>query len=680
MTFRLALTLAFCSIGLAAAPPAAAAQPPRDRLADTLALPLASNLTGARDTGIFAWTENEAGVRNIWVARPGQAARRVTAFISDDGQQLYDIALSDDGSKIAYVRGGDDEFPDEALPNAATLVESPAQQVYIASTDAPAPARVGQGHSPVFDPTGRRLAFTRKGEIWLSHDGAPAVKIATLRGDVSRLQWSPDGTRLLLRESRGDYSFIALLDLAGARLQYLDPALGHSVEPIFSPDGSKVAFIRYLDPPAGTKPGKGAYWSIRLVDTASGKARSLWTSPAGQGGRFAGTRSRNLFWGEGNRLIFPWERSGWLHVYAIDADKGGEPRELKPGDYEVETFLLSPDRRALIFAANADELDRRHIWRVPLGGGRAQRLTDGGGIESFPTFAADQLAVIATDVSHPAHPALVEKSLVPLGRRPSAAGLPAPETVVFRAEDGLEIRGQLFRAPGPGRKPAIVHVHGGPRRQMLLGYHPSGYYSNAYAMNRYLASQGYNVLTVNYRSGTGYGQAFRDAPQIAREGAAEYRDILAAGRWLEAQSFVDPDAIGIWGGSWGGYLTALALARDSDLFKAGVNFHGVHSLLRSLPNSMAPQAQEEARRLQWESSPLGAIDSWRSPVLLIHGDDDRNVDFGQSLMLARELAARDIPYEELVYPNERHTFIRHDHWFESLRATAAFFDKHLKTK
>ncbi|MEO7825517.1 MAG: prolyl oligopeptidase family serine peptidase, partial [Allosphingosinicella sp.] len=124
----------------------------------------------------------------------------------------------------------------------------------------------------------------------------------------------------------------------------------------------------------------------------------------------------------------------------------------------------------------------------------------------------------------------------------------------------------------------------------------------------------------------------------------------------------------IWGGSWGGYLTALALARNSDLFAAGVDFHGVHSMLRPLPGNLSPEAQTAARQLQWDSSPLGAIERWRSPVLLIHGDDDRNVDFSQSLLLARELAARRIPYRELVFPDERHSFLLHSHWLASYRA------------
>ncbi|HLL29423.1 MAG TPA: alpha/beta fold hydrolase, partial [Allosphingosinicella sp.] len=370
----------------------------------------------------------------------------------------------------------------------------------------------------------------------------------------------------------------------------------------------------------------------------------------------------------------------WLHPYALDATRGGVPRELTPGPFEVEMFTLGADGRSLIYAGNSGDLNRRHIWRRPLSGGAPERVTSGTGIESAPVLGGNALAVIAADVSRPAHPALVDDGLRPLKPPAAATGFVTPEPVLFRAEDGVEVHGQLFRARGPGKRPAVVYVHGGPRRQMLLGFHPSGYYSHAYIFNQHLAASGYHVLAVNYRSGTGYGKAFRDAPEIARGGASEYRDVLAAGRWLEARDDVDPGRIGIWGGSWGGYLTALGLARNSDLFAAGVDFHGVHSMLRPVPNSLSPDAQNAARQLQWESSPLGAIERWRSPVLLIHGDDDRNVDFSQSVLLARELAARRIPYRELVFPNERHSFHLHSHWLASFRAADAFFDEMLKAK
>lgn len=682
-----------CSVGLALALPTAPAMAAMDApvvaraddLATALAMPVAGELTGAPDAPRFAWVENAAGVRNVWVADRGRPARRVTAYVADDGQQIYDLALSRDGRALAYVRGGDGEFPDDPAPNAGVAALTPPQQVFLVPADGATPVPVGEGHSPVFAPAGDRLAWTRRGALWIREADGAARKLAELKGEVSRLQWSPDGRRLLFVEDRGNHAFAALIDVADGRLRYLDPGLDNAAEPVFSPDGRQVAFIRYLDPPpgaAGEAADGGPYWSIRVADAATGASRALWEAPRGTGGRFMGTRSRNLFWSADGRLVFPWERTGWLHVYAIDAARGGEPRALTEGAFEVETFLLDGGGRSLIYAANAGDIDRRHVWRRPLDGVSAAALTSGQGIESYPTVAGDALAVIAGDATHPAHPALLEGRgrLAPLGSVAAAHGFVAPEPVSFRAADGVEVRGQLFRGRGSGRRPALIFVHGGPRRQMLLGFHPSGYYSNAYVMNQHLAAQGYDVLAVNYRSGTGYGRAFRDAPEIARGGASEYRDILAAGRWLAARDDVDPGRIGIWGGSWGGYLTALALARDSDLFAAGVDLHGVHTMLRALPNSLSPAAQDAARRLQWDSSPMAAIDRWRSPVLLIHGDDDRNVDFSQSLLLAGELAARRIPFRELVFPNERHSFIRHDHWLAALNATDAFFKEMLMNR
>ncbi len=679
MVWRAGLRLVVCAVGLALAAPSIPARSPKpDPLAEALALPVASELVGARDTPRFAWVERVAGVRNLWSADRGRPARRITDFSEDDGLELSNLELSADGTALAFVRGGDSEFPDDRLPNAGATVLPPAQQVFVVAPQGGAPLLVGEGHSPAFAPRGDRLAFTRRGEIWLWSRGGEARKLAAVPGEIRRLQWSPDGARLLLIDHRGDYSFVALLDVAERRLRYLDPGLGFAVEPIFSPDGGQVAFVHYVEPPAGAAADSGPYWSIRIADSATGRARRLWNAPAGAGGQFEGTRGRDLFWSADGKLIFPWERSGWLHPYAIDAERGGTPADLTPGGFEVETYLLDPAGRSLLYAANSGDLNRRHVWRRPLAGGAPTRVTAGSGIESLPTLAGSALAVIATDVTRPAYPALVDRGLHPLKPAAAAPHFAPPEPVLFKAADGIEVHAMLFRAKGTGRHPALVYVHGGPRRQMMPGFHPSGYYSNAYIFNQHLAALGYTVLAVNYRSGTGYGAAFRDAPGQARGGATEYRDVLAAGRWLAARSDVDPARIGIWGGSWGGYLTALALARDSDLFAAGVDFHGVHSMLRSLPGNLSPDAQAAARQLQWDSSPMGAIDRWRSPVLLIHGDDDRNVDYSQSLLLARELAARRIPYRELVFPNERHSFLVHAHWLASFRAAEAFLDETLK--
>jgi dipeptidyl aminopeptidase/acylaminoacyl peptidase len=305
------------------------------------------------------------------------------------------------------------------------------------------------------------------------------------------------------------------------------------------------------------------------------------------------------------------------------------------------------------------------------------------------------VAYIAAGTREPPQVALVGRQ----GGRPReltagvAAGYPAgelvtPRPVTFKAADGLTIHGVLFEAPGASRarpRPAVIFVHGGPPRQMLLGWHYMDYYTHAFAVNQYLATHGYIVLSVNYRLGIGYGRAFNHALHAGFRGAAEYQDVLAGGRFLQSLPYVDPGRIGIWGGSYGGYLTAMALARNSDVFKAGVDLHGVHdwsaTLARELPPARAgfeKGDRDEAMAVAFRSSPVADLSHWTSPVLLIQGDDDRNVAFHETVDLARRLDVQGTPYEELVLPNEIHGFLRYGSWLASDRATVEFLDRHLR--
>jgi dipeptidyl aminopeptidase/acylaminoacyl peptidase len=221
-------------------------------------------------------------------------------------------------------------------------------------------------------------------------------------------------------------------------------------------------------------------------------------------------------------------------------------------------------------------------------------------------------------------------------------------------------------------------MHGGPPRQMLLGWHYMYYYHNAYAMNQYLASRGYLVLSVNYRSGIGYGRAFRLAQHRGARGASEYQDVVAGAKYLRSRDDVDQKRIGLWGGSYGGYLTALGLARNSDIFSAGVDFHGVHDWSVNVAGLRVPTDTAERVRIARESSPISSVDKWKSPVLLIHGDDDRNVEFAQTVNLVRLLRKNGIYFEEIIIPDEIHDFLLHKTWLRGYHATSDFFDKHLK--
>jgi dipeptidyl aminopeptidase/acylaminoacyl peptidase len=261
--------------------------------------------------------------------------------------------------------------------------------------------------------------------------------------------------------------------------------------------------------------------------------------------------------------------------------------------------------------------------------------------------------------------------------------------VVFNSSDGAEVHGQLFRAANRRtRGPAIVYVHGGGPRQMLLGWHYRWEYADDYAINQYFASRGFIVLSVNYRLSVGYGAAYEFPEKAGARGASEYRDVQAAGLFLQRRPDVDPRSIGIWGASYGGYLTALALGRDAEVFAAGVDLHGVHDRLPAVsPNTFAhalvgdgltEDQLKEALDVEFKSSPISTIDTWRSPVLFIHGDDDRTVDFRQTIELRARLVAKGVKVEELVLPDEVHDALLWRSWVKIAAAATAFFEQTLK--
>jgi dipeptidyl-peptidase-4 len=172
---------------------------------------------------------------------------------------------------------------------------------------------------------------------------------------------------------------------------------------------------------------------------------------------------------------------------------------------------------------------------------------------------------------------------------------------------------------------------------------------------------------VNYRSGIGYGRSFRTAPNTGARGNAEYKDVLAAGQWLAAREDVDPARVGIWGLSYGGLLTAEALARNSDIFKAGVDLAGVHLEGSSL----------NPTDVSYQSSSISKIDDWKSPVLLVHGDDDRNVNFSQTVGLVQLLRARNIYHELLVFPDDVHETLLHSRWLYTFDRMEKFLHRFL---
>ncbi len=655
-----------------------------------------SELVSAAEVDRIAWIANERGVRNIYTAEgPDFVPLRLTGFDRDDGIELSNLSLSNDGRTVVFVRG--------SAPNRSGMVANPESRpegqeraIWAVRTDGGAAAwRLGEGGAPVVSPDGRWAVFVQGGALYrvaVSEEPAASpedrgeMPFIRLAGRLAAPTWSPDGTRLAFVSDRTDHSYIVVHDLPTNSIRYLDPGVDRDTSPTWSPDGTRLAFIRRPGVPFGRQshdgpgglgnprgpafggtpspiasiPGLrdatfrgGHTLSFRVADVETGESREFWHNEPNDP-VFPNVGS--IEWA-GDHVIFQHEPEEWIRIYSVAVD-GSTPRpvELTPGEGQIETRALSADGRTLYYGSNVGDIDRRHVWAVPTGGGEAEPLTRGAVIALHPAPLASgtRVAALSSTAVRPLSVSLL----------PASGGAPevifpeltdafptdahvVPEAVTLHAEDGFEFYNQLFLpadlAPGE-RRPAIVFVHGGPVRQMLLGYHDRDFYHAAYAVNQWLASQGYVVLSVNFRLGIGYGRSFRNAPGAGARGNAEYLDVVAAGRYLASRPDVDPERIGIWGLSYGGVLTAQALARDSDLFKAGVDLAGVHLW----GSSLDPEATS------FQSSPIAAMDTWRSPVLLWHADDDRNVQFSQTTGLVQLLRAHDVHYELIVHPDDVH--------------------------
>lgn len=673
--------------------------------------PFPTELAASANGSKIAWAFDEQGKRNVYVAEGGDfKARKLTNFTNDDGQELSSVALSDDGNWVVFVRGGDHGSNwDDNLPVNPAADPMPADVKIISMPYKGGSAKSSvEGDNPVISPNSKKIAFIKDGQVWTAPiDSLNTAKILfKTRGTVGSLAWSPDGNSLLFVSNRGDHSIIGIYKNATTPIQWIAPSFGFDSSPRWSPDGNSIVFVR--TPGSGGSPAplltkKHEPWSIYRADLASNKATLLWKAPTTLRGSIPTTHgSVNLHWAADDRIVFLSYQDGWPHLYSI-ASTGGKELLLTPGNFMCEHIQLSADKKHLTFSANTgnDKLDieRRHAAMVSIDKADMQILTQGSGLEWTPILInnGNTAAFISATAQQSPLPAtmnlnsedkgkikLIGAELVPTDFPKQK--LVTPKQVVFTAADGVVVHADLFEpAGGAAKKPAIVYIHGGPPRQMLLGWHYSDYYSNAYASNQYLASLGFVVLSVNYRLGIGYGYEFHQAPNCGGKGASEYLDIKAAGQWLQKQSFVDATKIGVYGGSYGGYLTAMALAKDSKIFAAGVDIHGVHdwgansSIMTRYANKTekAPD-YEKAIEVAWLSSPVSAMNTWKSPVLIIHADDDRNVRFNQSTDLVNRLEEKGIPYQTLMIVDDTHHWMKWTNAVTVYNAVADYFVKKFK--
>ena len=654
-----------------------------------LSHPTESEFAASPDGRNIAWVINDHGKRNVMAKAGTELPRSLTDYQLDDGQEIRQLVFSPNGTKLLYVRGSEANRAGQN-PNPASLPGGTDMAIWYKEISSKSPAtKLTAGSNPVFYKDGLKFLFSRGGQIFEStmDINATPKQLFFIRGNNHSPKFSPDGREVLFTSDRGDHSFIGIYHTDKRTIRWLALDVTHDNFGVWSPDGKQVAFIRT----PGTKIGTldditgGTRFSIIIADSETGKGAEIWKSPSDDGG-FTQDPPIPLVWTSTNRILFYSEHTGWNHVFSMNPN-GSDLKDITPGDGEVESFVTDPTGQFIYFDGNRNDVDRRHIWKSNVANGNPVAVTSGEGIEMYPVLAGKDVYGFKSTFNTARSLVKIDESknvCVPVYPQKlpsfSATSFVKPEAVMIKASDGTTVHAQLFLDRKiTGKRPGIVFIHGGPHRQMLLGMHYLEYYSYCYSFNQLLASKGYAVIAVNYRNGIGYGKDFRRAKNQGPRGASEYQDIVAAGKYLQTLSEVDASKIGLWGGSYGGYMTAMGLSRNPELFKAGVDVHGVHDWSFDGQDATNFWGLRKAEaELALKSSPNYDLSKWAAPVLFVHGDDDRNVNFQQTIDIVEKLRDKNVPLELLVLPDEVHGFLRYESWSRVFNAARDFFDRKLK--
>jgi dipeptidyl aminopeptidase/acylaminoacyl peptidase len=426
---------------------------------------------------------------------------------------------------------------------------------------------------------------------------------------------------------------------------------------------------------------------ILALDPATGKTRVLSTQhdDAWVGGPGANT----LGWLKNDReVFFQSEQTGYSHLYGVAWD-GGAARALTSGKWEVLNVRQSRDKSRLYLTASKDSPYENHLYVMDGDGGELTRLTQAPG-KHITTISPDEkwIADLYSYTNKP--PDLFVEENRPQAVPTRITTSPAPEfaqypwldvpIVEFTARDGVQVPARLFKpANFPKGGPAIVFVHGAGYLQNVDRWWSTAYY-HEYMFDHILMERGFLVIDVDYRGSAGYGRDWRTAI-YQHMGGKDLDDIVDAAKFVVARHGVDPKKIGLFGGSYGGFITLMAMFTQPDTFAAGAALrpvsdwalynHGYTGEILNLPQSNAAAYHR--------SSPIFFADGLKGALLICHGMVDSNVEFEDTVRLVQRLIElRKEHWDLAVYPVENHGFVQPSSWADEYKRILALFEKNLK--
>jgi dipeptidyl aminopeptidase/acylaminoacyl peptidase len=586
---------------------------------------------------------------------------------------LVDIAspsephLAPDGFRVVYVQNVGD-----------------TRQMFALPCEGGWPLRLTSGErsveSPRWSPDGERLVYVRgKAVVVADGDGANARTLTEHEAGNSMPRWSPDGSQIAFYSRRRGWSQIWAIDAAGGEPRRLTEAAEDNDDLQWSPDGTRIAFSSIRGSDLNNR-------DIYCVDAGTGVETRLTNVP----GCFDGAPAWSP---DGSQIAFLSDRDGWVHVYRMPAD-GTERQQLTFGACEDGWPTLgrgylhwSPDGEQIAFARNHE--GRLDAMVLDVRSGALDRLSNEEGFAQPAGWTPDGRWLLCL-FSRPDLPS--DLWLLASGGRSRrltqslAGGLrrehfAVPERIVYRSQDGLPIHAQLYRpqlASAESRCPAIVHAHGGPTYQ--------AYFSWPDPITQLFVQEGYAVLEPDFRGSSGYGREFRLANN-GEWGVSDAGDCVQAAEYLRGLDWVDRERIGIWGGSYGGYLVLCCLTASPRSFRAGIDMFGDSEIAESyrhgdrlgrldLHRQMgSPDEHAEDYR---RGSPVYRAEQVEAPLLILHGRDDSRVVPLMSERMAEALKIEGKFFEHHFYEGEGHGFRRAATRRDAYQRMLAFFDRYLK--
>jgi dipeptidyl aminopeptidase/acylaminoacyl peptidase len=640
----------------------------------------------------FLW--DAAGKQDLFMVRAGEPPIALTDFPVDPNLLVSDIG------HFEWSSSGE-------------IIFSKGDQLWRVSISSPKPEPLAgfQGVTSFsLSADKKQIAFVQKDEVW----------VAVLRGETRRCLthmpegllasapiFSPDGSYVAFDAARHE-SVAEPLPYNGNLVKVFrslswDDRIGvvsvfsYAAEPMWIPVSARnygsTAMQWAAGPSIVHEEFSPDHKTMEIkVTSVSGETRTIWKdhdpawiSPA--------DGAMDVASPDGKWLAFISDRSGWPHLYVIPTDAASESqaRQMSKGAFGDGYAAWSPDSKRIAFAHSADGNQmERFISIVSVETGHIDPVVTEGGVNRAPEFSPDgtKLVYERSAIEHPleiysvdAKPGTAPTRLtnsLPTGLLPQDIIAPVAVHYPSRA-DGKPVPATLMvdkRLDRTKKHPAIIWIHGSGADQNYLAWHP-GFYRMYYAMDQYLAQQGYVVLTPDYRGSSGYSRDW--ATGTSRDlGGGETQDVNAGADYLKTLSYVDPDRIGIWGLSYGGFMTLQSMVTDPTLFRCGIDVAGVGDwetwTTGGLILGRLGETPVTDPELYDRSASVKHLDKLARPLLLLQGTNDANVPFWESLKVIDTLEKLGKPFDMAIYPGEIHFFRRAYVLRDAWKRSDSFFD------